>query len=103
MKIIILLLRLRSRMETDCEGHLKLRQLPMIYVIKVTLQEALPLGFLQKCLFIQFEDVLCFVSIGKKKIYISDITFILFFLILADFIHFLYQLQIFHEAYHKEY
>lgn len=78
-------------------------ELSVIYVIKEMLQEALPLGFVQKCVFIQFEDVLCFVSIGKKKIYISDITFILFFFILSGFIHFLCQLQIFHEAYHKEY
>lgn len=75
----------------------------MIYVIKVTLQEALPLGFVQKCNFIQFEDVLCFVSIEKKKICISDIMFRLLFPILDGFIHFLCQLQIFHEAYHKGY
>lgn len=62
---LILLLRMESRMEIGCEGLWKLRQLPMIYMIKVC-QETLPLGFVQNCLCsILRRTALC--VCGKKK------------------------------------
>lgn len=94
---LILLLRMESRIKIGCEGPWKLRQLTMIYMIKVC-QETL--GVLQNCLSVPFKDELCFVSVGKKK---SDIVVVLPFLILAVFINFLCQLQILYRAYHKKY